>query len=117
MSCQSWEHLTSVLVDTGIFISWFRGDRDAQRFFRDPGRKMNLLRKVTRKELLREPIRTSEVIRIKAFLNRFLRYESGRPDCRPVSELSRQRGIRICEHIPRMPLLLLRLRGKKIFRC
>lgn len=70
MSNQSWEHLTSILVDTGVFIHWFRGDRDAQRFFRDPGRTIYYA-KVTRKELLRDPIRTSEVIRIKAFLNRF----------------------------------------------
>ena len=67
---QSWEHLTSVLVDTGIFIHWFHGDRDAQRFFRDPERTIYYA-KVTRKELLREPIRTSEATRIKAFLNRF----------------------------------------------
>jgi predicted nucleic acid-binding protein len=70
MSNQSWERLTSVLVDTGIFIYWFRGDRDAQRFFRDPGRTIYYA-KVTRKELLREPIRTSEAIRLKAFLTRF----------------------------------------------
>jgi predicted nucleic acid-binding protein len=70
MSNQPWEHLTSVLVDTGVFIHWFRGDRYAQHFFRDPDRTIYYT-KVTRKELLHEPIRTSEAVRIKAFLNRF----------------------------------------------
>lgn len=70
MSELSWEHLTSVLVDTGVFIYWFRGDREAQRFFRKPDRDIYYA-KVTRKELLREPIRVSEANRLKAFLNRF----------------------------------------------
>jgi len=29
-----WEHLTSALADTGIFIYWFRRDLHAQQFFR-----------------------------------------------------------------------------------
>lgn len=70
MSEQPWEHFPSVLVDTGVFIHWFRGDHNARHFFRDPDRAIYYA-KVTRKELLREPIRTSEVIRIKVFLNRF----------------------------------------------
>jgi predicted nucleic acid-binding protein len=70
MSEQPWEQLTSTLVDTGVFIHWFRGDHYAQRFFRDPERTIYYA-KVTRKELLREPIRASEVTRIRAFLDRF----------------------------------------------
>lgn len=70
MSEQLWEQLTSTLVDTGVFIHWFRGDRHAQRFFRDPERTIYYA-KVTRKELLREPIRASEAARIRAFLDRF----------------------------------------------
>lgn len=70
MSEQPWEQLTSALVDTGVFIHWFRGDRYVQRFFRDPERTIYYA-KVTRKELLRQPIRASEATRIKAFLNRF----------------------------------------------
>lgn len=70
MSEHPWEHLSSVLVDTGVFIHWFRGDLNAQRFFRGLDREVYYA-KVTRKELLREPIRTAEAIRIKGFLNRF----------------------------------------------
>jgi len=67
---QPWEQLTTALVDTGVFIHWFRGDRYALQFFRDPQRTLYYA-KATRKELLREPIRTAEATRIKAFLNRF----------------------------------------------
>jgi predicted nucleic acid-binding protein len=70
MSEQPWEQLTSTLVDTGVFIHWFRGDRNAQHFFRDPERTVYYA-KVTRKELLREPIRASEATRLRAFLDRF----------------------------------------------
>jgi predicted nucleic acid-binding protein len=70
MSEQPWEQLRSTLVDTGVFIHWFRGDHNAQRFFRDPERTIYYA-KVTRKELLREPIRASEATRIRAFLDRF----------------------------------------------
>src|SRR5438034_4925735 len=70
MSKQPWESLTSVLVDTGVFIHWFRGDYNAQHFFRTPDRTVYYA-KVTRKELLREPIRAAEAARVKAFLGRF----------------------------------------------
>lgn len=70
MSEQSWEDIHTALVDTGVFIAWFHGDHAAQRFFRSPGRSLYYA-KVTRKELLRKPIRTTEADRIKAFLSRF----------------------------------------------
>jgi len=70
MSEQPWDLLTSVVVDTGVFIAWFHGDRYAQDFFRGAQRVIYYA-KVTRKELLREPIRASEVLRIKTFLARF----------------------------------------------
>ena len=70
MNEQPWQQLTSVLVDTGVFIAWFHGDRYAQEFFRD-SRRAIYYTKVTRKELLREPIRTTEALRIKTFLARF----------------------------------------------
>ena len=86
MSKQPWEHLTSVLVDTGVFIHWFRGDRSARHFFRDPERTIYYT-KVTRKELLHEPIRASEVARIKAFLNRFRLVNPDEQIARRFSEL------------------------------
>ena len=70
MSEQSWEDTHIALVDTGVFIAWFHGDRAAQHFFRNPERSLYYA-KVTRKELLRKPIRTTEADRIKAFLSRF----------------------------------------------
>lgn len=70
MSEHPWDHLTSVLVDTGVFIAWFHGDRSAHDFFRESWRTIYYA-KVTRKELLREPIRNAEALRIKAFLGRF----------------------------------------------
>jgi len=70
MSEQPWDQLTSVVVDTGVFIAWFHGDRYAQDFFRS-AQRIVYYAKVTRKELLREPIRASEALRIKTFLSRF----------------------------------------------
>ena len=70
MSEQLWDQLTSVIVDTGVFIAWFHGDRYAQDFFRSAQRVIYYA-KVTRKELLREPIRVSEALRIKTFLSRY----------------------------------------------
>ena len=70
MSEQPWEDIHTALVDTGVFIAWFHGDHAAQRFFRNPERSLYYA-KVTRKELLRKPIRTTEADRIKAFLSRF----------------------------------------------
>lgn len=70
MSEQPWDQVTSVVVDTGVFIAWFHGDRWAQEFFRGAQRVVYYA-KVTRKELLREPIRAAEALRIKTFLSRF----------------------------------------------
>ena len=70
MSEQPWDQLTSVIADTGVFIAWFHGDSYALDFFRSAQRVIYYA-KVTRKELLREPIRASEALRIKTFLSRF----------------------------------------------
>lgn len=70
MSDASWSDVHSALVDTGVFIYWLRGDQTARRFFRDPRRTV-YYSKVTRKELLKEPIRAAEAQRVKAFLSRF----------------------------------------------
>ncbi len=70
MSDASWSDVRSTLVDTGVFVYWLRGDRTAQQFFRDP-EKIVYYSKVTRKELLRKPIREAETQRVKAFLSRF----------------------------------------------
>ena len=70
MNEHPWEQLTSSLVDTGVFIAWFHGARHAQDFFRDVRRTIYYA-KVTRKELLREPMRASESLRIQTFLARF----------------------------------------------
>ena len=70
MSDASWSDLRSALVDTGVFIYWLRGDQIARQFFRDPRRTV-YYSKVTRKELLRKPIRAAEAQRVKAFLSRF----------------------------------------------
>lgn len=70
MSDASWSDIPSVLVDTGVFIYWLRGDQTARQFFRDPRRTV-YYSKVTRKELLRKPIPAAEAQRVKAFLSRF----------------------------------------------
>ena len=38
MSEQPWDQLTSVIVDTGLFIAWFHGDSYALDFFRSAQR-------------------------------------------------------------------------------
>ena len=70
MSDASWPDVRSALVDTGVFVYWLRGDRTARQFFRDPRRTV-YYSKVTRKELLRRPLRAAEDRRVKAFLSRF----------------------------------------------
>lgn len=89
MSEQAWERLTSALVDTGVFIAWFHGDHAAQQFFRDPERRLYYA-KVTRKELLRKPIRKAEADQIKAFLSRFRRINPDEQIAARFSELLRK---------------------------
>jgi predicted nucleic acid-binding protein len=57
----------SYLVDTGVFILYFRGDRRAIDFFRATGEAIYYSR-VMRKELLRFPISSREREEILAFL-------------------------------------------------
>ena len=66
MSEPIWPGLESALVDTGIFILWYRGDPKARLFFRN--RRIFYYSKVTRKELLRRPISSSERYRILKLL-------------------------------------------------
>ena len=70
MSDASWSDVRSALVDTGVFVYWLRGDRTARQFFRDPRRTV-YYSKVTRKELLRKPMRAAAAQRVKTFLSRF----------------------------------------------
>lgn len=57
------------LIDTGVFILYLRGDREARRFFRRPHAVLYYSR-VTRKELLRPPISSRERERVIACLQR-----------------------------------------------
>lgn len=67
MSEPAWLELRSALVDTGVFILWYRGDAQARRFFRNQQTVM-YYSKVVRRELLRPPISDSERRRILALL-------------------------------------------------
>jgi predicted nucleic acid-binding protein len=67
MNEPAWLELRSALVDTGVFILWYRGDAPARRFFRNQNTVM-YYSKVVRKELLRPPISDAERTRIVAFL-------------------------------------------------
>lgn len=58
------------LVDTGVFILHFRGDRRATDFLRQTNAVIYYSR-VTRKELLRPPISSRERERVLAFLQRY----------------------------------------------
>jgi len=58
------------LVDTGVFILWYRGDPVARAFFRSPPGQL-YYSKQTRKELLRPPISDAEARTLKRFLRRF----------------------------------------------
>jgi predicted nucleic acid-binding protein len=58
------------LVDTGVFILYFRGDRRAMDFFRETSAVIYYSR-VTRKELLRPPISSREREEVLAFLQRY----------------------------------------------
>jgi predicted nucleic acid-binding protein len=57
------------LVDTGVFILYFRGDRRAVDFLRQTNAVIYYSR-VTRKELLHPPIRARERREVLAFLCR-----------------------------------------------
>ena len=59
MSRPAWLDLRRALVDTGVFILWYRSDPQARLFFRNPNIEI-YYSKVTRKELLRPPIREAE---------------------------------------------------------
>lgn len=52
MSRPAWLDLRRALVDTGVFIRWYRSDPQARLFFRNPNIEIYYSR-VTRKELLR----------------------------------------------------------------
>ena len=67
MSEPAWLELRSALVDTGVFILWYRGDGRARRFFRNQ-HTIIYYSKVVRKELLRPPISDAERRRILALL-------------------------------------------------
>jgi len=58
------------LVDTGVFILYFRGDRRAADFLRQTNAVIYYPR-VTRKELLRPPISSREREEVLAFLRRY----------------------------------------------
>jgi len=63
-----WLRLNRALVDTGVFILWYRGDPRARVFFRNPAIEI-YYSKATRQELLRPPISDAErrwVIRLLA---------------------------------------------------
>jgi predicted nucleic acid-binding protein len=59
MSSPAWLNLSRALADTGVFILWYRGEPNAKLFFRNPNIQIYFSR-VTRKELLRSPIRDAE---------------------------------------------------------
>ncbi len=59
MSSPAWLNLQRALADTGVFILWHRGESKAKLFFRNPNIEIYYSR-VTRKELLRSPIRDAE---------------------------------------------------------
>lgn len=67
MSSPVWLHLDRALADTGVFIHWYRGDSNAKLFFRNPNIEIYFSR-VTRKELLRTPIRDAERRQISLML-------------------------------------------------
>ena len=58
------------LVDTGVFILYFRGDHRAVDFFRTTGAVIYYSR-ATRKELLRSPISSREREEVLALLQRY----------------------------------------------
>jgi len=58
------------LVDTGVFILYLRGDRRAMAFLRQPSAMLYYAR-VTRKELLRPPIRSRQREEVLAILQRY----------------------------------------------
>ena len=58
------------LIDTGVFILYLRGDREAIRFFRETHAVLYYAR-ITRKELLRPPISARERRRAIACLQRY----------------------------------------------
>jgi predicted nucleic acid-binding protein len=60
----------SYLIDSGVFILYLRGDREATRFFRETHAILYYSR-VTRKELLRPPISSRERARVIACLQRY----------------------------------------------
>lgn len=59
MTSPAWLNLSRGLADTGVFILWYRGEPNAKLFFRNPNIEIYFSR-VTRKELLRPPIRDAE---------------------------------------------------------
>ncbi len=67
MSSPAWLNLDRALADTGVFILWYRGEPNAKLFFRNPNIQIYYSR-VTRKELLRSPIRDAERRRISMML-------------------------------------------------
>jgi predicted nucleic acid-binding protein len=67
MSSPAWLNLQRALADTGVFILWYRGESKARLFFRNPNIEIYYSR-VTRKELLRSPIRDAERRRIVLML-------------------------------------------------
>jgi len=58
------------LVDTGVFILYFRGNRRAIDFFRETDAVIYYSR-VTHKELLRPPISSRDRTEVLAFLQRY----------------------------------------------
>lgn len=58
------------LLDTGVFILYFRKNQSATRFFRETPAVLYYSR-MTHKELLRPPIRAREKADILAFLKQF----------------------------------------------
>lgn len=58
------------LLDTGVFILYFRRNQSAIHFFRDTQAVLYYSR-MTQKELLRPPIRAREKVEVLAFLKRF----------------------------------------------
>lgn len=59
------------LVDTGVFILYFRGNRRAIDFFREISTDEIYYSRVTRKELLRPPISSREREEVIAFLQKY----------------------------------------------
>ena len=85
------------LVDTGVFILYFRGERNAIDFFRQTEATLYYSR-VTRKELLRPPISARERQQVTAFLQNYRLINPDCPDCRGVLRAC-WRSIRICRII------------------